>query len=223
VNRRNAMYQKINFYIDSQYQWGHGFPDSVSESSFHQEARQFFQAAGWKVSSGRLSGESDTATKGKQSLYLHPMEFSGVILTEEVPELKHILSSAKTFRLRSVGQFEIYQDMSDQDYAEYLESCRTEIIEDILANYRTKRKNQFIVNCNMAEKIGQEYRILRVNSPDHIGDKAYMYVGKLIEELIADGRLRTGATKKGLGIRTAVPSDFKNTPELFRKGSEATT
>jgi hypothetical protein len=113
--------------------------------------------------------------------------------------------------------------MSDQDYTEYLESCRAEIIEDILANYRTKRKNQFIVNCNMAEKIGREYRILRVDSTDHTGDKAFMYVSKLIDELIADGRLRTGATKKGLGIRTAVPSDLKNSPELFRKVSEATT
>ncbi len=217
------MYQKIYFYIDSQYQWGQGFPDDVSESSFHQEARQIFQAAGWKVTSGQLSGESDTATRGKQSLYLHPMEFSGVILTEEISALKQILSSAKTFRLRSIGQFEIYQDMSDQDYTEYLESCRAEIIEDILANYRTKRKNQFIVNCNMAEKIGREYRILRVDSTDHTGDKAFMYVSKLIDELIADGRLRTGATKKGLGIRTAVPSDLKNSPELFRKVSEATT
>ena len=111
------MYQKVYFYIDSTYEWGKGFPNRTARIAFHEEAKRIFRCAGWEIIPGNSSAESDTAVKGKQSLYLHPMEFTGVILAEEIAAVRNALRSARNFRLRNIGQFEMYQDMSDKDYA----------------------------------------------------------------------------------------------------------
>lgn len=202
------MYQKVFFYIDSLYEWGKGFPNRTARIAFHEEARRLFRRARWEIVPGANSAESDTAVKGKQSLYLHPMEFSGVILTEEIASVRNALRYARNFRIRNVGQFDIYRDMSDEDYCAYLDSRREEIIQDILLHYKTKRRDLFYT-CDMSESIGRGYRILRVGHDDRYGDRAFQYVNELIDELIADGRLKTGNTEYGRGIRTALQSELK--------------
>ncbi len=202
------MYQKVCFYIDSKYHWGRGYPDRASRIEFQEETRRLFRYAGWTIIPGNMSGVCDTAVKGKQSLYLHPMDFSGVILAEEVSGIRCFLQSARSFRLRNIGRFDIYQDISDEDYAAYLESRRDEIIADILEHYKTKRRNLYYTG-DMSESIADDYRIKRIGDEANHGDATAQYVLKLIDELIADGRLRTAETKSGTGIRTAVPADFK--------------
>ena len=202
------MYQKVYFYIDSQYRWGHGFPNRTANIQFHEEVRRLFRCADWEIRPGCNSAESDTAVKGKQSLYLHPMEFSGVILTEEIPSVQNAIRAARSFRLRNIGRFEIYQDMSDEDYMAYLDSRREEMIGDILARYKTGRRNLFYTG-DMSESIGSKYRILRLGHDARYRDRAFQYVADLINELIRDGRLRTGETNAGLGIRTALQYELK--------------
>ena len=97
------MYQKVYFYIDSLYEWGHGFPNSTARIAFHEEARRLFRCAGWEIIPGP-GCEGDYAVKGKQSLFLHPAEFSGVILAEEVSRVRNALRTAKSFHLRSIGR-----------------------------------------------------------------------------------------------------------------------
>ena len=202
------MYQKVYFYIDSLYEWGKGFPSRSARIAFHEEAKRLFRRAGWEIVPGSNSAESDTAVKDKQALYLHPMEFSGVILAEEIPAIRNMLAAARNFQLRNIGRFGTYQDLSDEDYIAYLDSRKTEIIDDILRHYKTRRRDLFYT-CDMSESIGREYRIPRVGHEDQYGDSAFHYVRQLIDELIADGRLRTGNTKYGQGIRTALQSELK--------------
>lgn len=214
------MYQKVYFYIDSTYEWGKGFPNRTARIAFHEEAKRIFRCAGWEIIPGSSAAESDTAVKGKQSLYLHPMEFTGVILAEEIAAVRNALRSARNFRLRNIGQFEMYQDMSDKEYAAYLESRREEIIKDILLHYKTRRRDLFYT-CDMSESIGREYRIYRVGHDDRYGDRAFQYVSELIDELINDGRLRTGNTKNGRGIRTALQSELKTARSHKEKRASA--
>ena len=73
----------------------------------------------------------------------------------------------------------------------------------------------------MSESIGREYRILRVGHDDRYGDRAFQYVSELIDELINDGRLRTGNTKNGRGIRTALQSELKTARSHKEKRASA--
>ena len=85
-------YRKVYFRIRSAYQYDSGWPDKGAERAFREESRRLFQSAGWELHPAREdSGSSDTVTKGQQDLYLHPMNFSGVIRIDEIPQLQALL------------------------------------------------------------------------------------------------------------------------------------
>ena len=79
-------YRKVYFRIRSRYQFDSGWPAETDAAKFHEESRSLFQSAGWDLQPGGDS-TSDTVTKGWQELYLHPMNFSGIIDMDEIPAI----------------------------------------------------------------------------------------------------------------------------------------
>lgn len=71
-------YRNVYFRIRSRYQYDSGWPDESDATEFREESRRLFQSADWDLHPGG-DGISDTVTKGQQDLYLHPMNFSGII------------------------------------------------------------------------------------------------------------------------------------------------
>lgn len=202
------MYQKTYFYINSAYRYGTGFPSDDAKTTFRQETADLFKRLGWRIKPGNDHGVCDSALKEKQELYLHPMEFSGIILAEEIPEIENALRDARSFHLRETRCFDRYEDMSDEAYAAHLDEHRKEMIQAILSAYTTKRRNLFVPG-DISEQIGKRFRVLRLASEDESGDMAYDRVKQLVEEMIADGRLIAAQTRHGKGVRTALPADHK--------------
>ena len=80
-------YRKVYFRIRSRYQFDSGWPAETDAAKFHEESRSLFQSVGWDLQPGGDS-TSDTVTKGWQELYLHPMNFSGIIEMDEIPAIQ---------------------------------------------------------------------------------------------------------------------------------------
>ena len=121
-------YREVYFRIRSSYQYDSGWPDQSTECAFREESRALFQSAGWELHPARAdSGSSDTVTKGQQDLYLHPMNFSGVIQTDEIPRLQALLEGAHTFQCQGVDCYERYWDFTDAAYLERLEIGRAHV------------------------------------------------------------------------------------------------
>lgn len=198
-------YIKTYFYIDSAYNYDTGFPNDATENAFKQETQEMFKRLGWEVKVSRKhSGVCDTVAKGKQSLYLHPTEFVGIICPDEIPAIEDVIRQATTIRLRETRCFNEYKDMSDNEYAAYLDGRRDDMISAILSTYSTKRRNLYITgDCTKA--IARKFAILRVSAQSQEEDMECDRVNQLVEELIADGRLVTAETRYGRGIRTATP------------------
>lgn len=202
-------YQSTYFRIRSRYQFDSGWPDEGAERAFREESRALFQSAGWELHPARAdSGSSDTVTKGQQELYLHPMNFSGVIQTDEIPRLQALLEGAHTFQCQGVDCYERYWDFTDAAYLERLEAQREEIIEAILERYQTKRKT------GPAERsIVKQFSVHRLCDKDGKNNLANRYVGELVEQLIQEGQLVTAETRNGRGIRTAVGTELRQREE----------
>ena len=185
-------YREVYFRIRSSYRYDSGWPDKGVEHAFRDETRTLFQSAGWELHPAREdSSSSDIVTKGQQDLYLHPMNFSGVIQTDEIPRLQELLEGAQTFQC---------QDRRD------------EIIEAILERYQTKRKNLYVTGP--AElSIAKQFSVHRLCDKDGKNNLANRYVGELVERLIREGRLVTAETRNGLGIRTAVGEELRQRGE----------
>ena len=202
-------YQSTYFRIRSQYQFDSGWPDEGAERAFREESRALFQSAGWELHPARAdSRSSDTVTKGQQELYLHPMNFSGVIQTDEIPRLQVLLEGAHTFQCQGVDCYERYWDLTDAAYLERLEAQREEIIEAILERYQTKRKNLYVTGP--AERsIVKQFSVHRLCDKDGKNNLANRYVGELVEQLIQEGQLVAAETKNGRGIRMATGAELR--------------
>lgn len=90
-------YRKTYFRIHSRYQFDSGWLDESDATEFREETRRLFQSAGWDLHPDGDS-TSDTVTKGQQDLYLHPMNFSGIIEVNEIPALQALMKEAETFQ-----------------------------------------------------------------------------------------------------------------------------
>ena len=104
-------YRKVYFRIRSRYQFDSGWPAETDAAKFHEESRSLFQSAGWDLQPGGDS-TSDTVTKGWQELYLHPMNFSGIIEMDEIPAIQELLKDAKSFCCYGFDCYERYGQLT---------------------------------------------------------------------------------------------------------------
>lgn len=199
-------YIKTHFRIRSYYQSGGNWtPDEAK--AFEKESKSLFSSSGWTVFEGRSSGVCSTARRGKEELYLHPMDFSGVIQEISIGEVERMLEVAKTFQCYHVDTYDIYHEMSDEEYLLHLREKQDEMQQDMLRLYETKRRNLFITsNEKIRETIKKKYRLHRLGEgyDDPIFDGVF---SNAFDMLVAKGKLIKANTKYGQGFRTATVKD----------------
>ena len=201
-------YRKVYFRIRSRYQFNSGWTCERDAAGFREESRHLFQNAGWQLHPGR-SSISDTVTKGLQELYLHPMNFSGVIQLDEISGIQEFLKKADSFRCYGVDYYERYWNLTDEEYRTQLEGRREEIIRAILERCRTKRKNLYITGP-VALNVAQKFSVHRLCDKEGKHNLANRFVGELMEQLVQDGLLVTTKTRNGPGVRTATDAEISS-------------
>lgn len=201
-------YRKTYLRIHSRYQFDSSWPDESDATEFREETRRLFQSAGWDLHPDGDS-TSDTVTKGQQDLYLHPMNFSGIIEVNEIPALQALMKEAETFQCYGVDCYERYWELTDEEYLGQLESKREEITQTILEQCRTKRKNLYVAGP-VALNVAQRFSVRRLCDKDGKHNLANQFVGKLMEQLVQKGRLVTAETRNGPGIRTATDAEIRS-------------
>jgi hypothetical protein len=197
-------YRNIYFRLDTGYKWGKGLEENQT-LNFYKDITSLFKESGWEVIEAKRHICPDVF-KGKNHLYLHPMEASGELQEELISEVENILNKGKTFKYFHTDVYEVLQDMDDKEYQTYLESKKADIETVIMESFKTKRKNLFITDkCSILDKIKEKYRIARVQK--HMGrssdDLEWIYVYKIFENMVDSGCLMTANTKYGTGYRTA--------------------
>lgn len=201
-------YRNVYFRIRSRYQFDSGWPDETDAAEFHEESRCLFQSAGWDLHPGG-DGTSDTVTKGRQELYLHPMNFSGIIEMGEIPAIQELLRDAKSFQYYGFDCYERYWELTDEEYLAQLDTKREEITQEILERCRRKRKNLYITG-SVALNVAQKFSVRRLCDKEGKHNLANRFVGELMEQLVQDGLLVTAETKNGPGIRTATDAEISS-------------
>ena len=197
-------YKNVHFNIISAYQYDRGFPDQSSSDAFHQETEDLFTAAGWQFQKAGSSSSCDRVILGKSELHLHPMDITGIIAVELIPDVEKLIHQASTFRLNVARECEGYIEMDDDTYRQYLESRREDIQAAILTRFQTRRRNLFIAG-DQSEAIARPFMLHRMEAQNAFtccDDLSIPYVRGLIEEMVTDGRLTAAPTRHGRGLRT---------------------
>lgn len=199
-------YRQVYFRIKSGYEAYGGWADDHAAEQFRDETRSLFQESGWTLHPGG-NGICDTVTKGKQELYLHPMNFSGIIQKESVPELETLMRGAHSFQCYATDRYEEYLDMNDDEYLELLESKREEIVSRLLEVCKTKRRNLFKTG-SVAGSVADYFSVHRLCDKQNRNGLGNRFVSEVMEQLVAEGRLVTAYTRQGEGVRTATEQEL---------------
>jgi hypothetical protein len=104
-------------------------------------------------------------------------------------------------------------DITDEEYINILEAKRSDIENDILEGYKTKRSNLYITGNTPLSRVIDKYRIKRlchhvgVYSNDNID---YKFIEGIFNELVKTNKIITADTRNGIGYRTARDKELKN-------------
>lgn len=200
-------YRMIYLRINS-YGYCSDWVSDAERDAFKSESRRLFKNMGWTLQEGR-NGTSDTVTRDRQDLYLHPTSFSGVLDENNIQSLKEQLLTAQAFQCYAVDYYEEYQELSDEEYRAALEAKRDEITAFILEQCRTKRTNLYITSP-VAVYCAEHFEIHRLCDRDRRNAVGNRFVSELIDQLLQEGRLVSAETAGGAGIRTATERELKS-------------
>lgn len=191
-------YVDIHFRIDADY---YQYPFNYTQeqnTEFYKEVYNIFNQLGWDAID--YTKGCDYIKSGKQQLYLHPQDFSGEVLKNNVKRIAELLESNTTFKLRWIDLYETVYDISDTEYEEYLITKDEEIKKSLFEKCQTARTNKFYYIFDVARSIAGNYRLNRVglNDGKNYGTgQTIEHVMKIIEQMIEENYIVSGMDNHG--------------------------
>lgn len=153
-NEYVTVYFRINAVA---YQYPFNNFNEHEKNAFYNDVKLALAPLGWTMENNSEEWNCDYIVKGKQKLYLHPQDFSGEVLKNNVREIAEAIQKHTTFSLRWVDLYETVYDISDGEYEEYLINKNDQIREILFEICKTNRTSQFYyifdVCCSAADKV----------------------------------------------------------------------
>ncbi|WP_342759449.1 hypothetical protein [Kineothrix sedimenti] len=206
-------YVNIYFRIEAS---GYGYPsfsfEEEDRKAFYSEVKAALQPLGWETEIDTEEWGCEYIKKGKQHLYLHPQNFSGEVLKNEVKQIAETLQKHNTFYLRWVDLYDTVYDISDSEYEEYLNGKDEEIRKALFENYGTTRTNKFYYVFDVCRSLSDKFRLRRVGLNDgrNAGTgQTIEHIGKIIDVMIQEGLLIGTGNKEGKLVRSLNKTEQK--------------
>ena len=162
------------------------------QNLFYNEVKSVLKRLGWKMKDNSEQWHCGYIVKGKQALYIHPQDFNGEILKNDVKYIAEALEKHNSFYLRWVDLYETVYDISDNKYKEYLKS-KNNVIQKMLFEFcKTTRTNKFYNVFDICRKVSNNIRLVRLGLNDgrNFGSgQTIEYVQNIIKKMAAIGYL----------------------------------
>lgn len=175
-------YIKTYFRISYGYEMGRGM-DEQKYGLFKSEVKNIFEPLGFEICKGNISGSSDTANRNKESLYLHPMNFSGLIIEQSIKEIEMAIKSSGLI-LTCIDTYEIVYDTGAEFLQSQLQEAKNIIREEIFDKYKTTRRTTYITKGHSTNQVTTKLFDRKLNN------KIYQeFISNLINEMVKQGLL----------------------------------
>lgn len=198
-------YAKVHFRIRAN---GYDYPEyhfsKEDGDAFDKEVAEVFTALGWSCEES-YNGRCSTWFNGKSHLYLHPQEFSGEVLKNEIKTVAEAVAKGITFKLTGVDVYKTVYDITDEEYEEILSCKDKEISEALLIKCKTTRTYNYYDAWNIATILAGRFRVARIGNSDGenggIGQTA-KHILTIIEKMAQNGQLITVDRNEQMLVRT---------------------
>ena len=171
-------YVNVHFRIEPFYQYPFNNYTEDQKREFYAEVREIFENIGWSMKDCTLYCRE--VCYEKQVLDIHPQDFTGEILKNNVSKIAEALNNAKTFTLQWVDTYQTVYDMTDEDYEKYLSSRDEEIKIELFEQCKTKRTNKYYPIFRIARLLSDKFRLTRIG----LNDGRNYGSGQTIEHII---------------------------------------
>lgn len=212
-------YVNVHFRIETK---GYDYPSfcftEEDKKAFDTELVKVFTTLGWECENETYNGSCSTWTNGKSHLYLHPQDFSGEVLKNEVKQIAEALEKNNTFYLEWVDLYKTVYEISDSDYEKYLDGKKGEIRKKLFENSATTRTTKYYYAFDVARQIAGMVRLNRlgINDGRNYGSgQTIDYILKVAEEMIAEGYLKYFEKNRQKYIRSLNKTEQKKQKKLF--------
>ena len=202
------------------------FENEEDRKAFDCETEKVFTSLGWKVERYPDNGVCMEVREGKQDLYLHPQDFSGVVKKSEVGRIAEALKMHDTFHLRLgeideengseeeseavVDLYETIYDISDEEYEEMLRERKEKARMFLIQKAATKQRKYYLRESSIINDVALKVRLRRagVCFVSCVSDMiTSAFTQKVEEELIAEGWILVTTINGERYIRSANKSE----------------
>lgn len=184
-------YAKVYFNMESE---GYDYPSfsftEEQKEKFTDDINRIFSSIGWACEEPerKLSGVCARWRKGKSHLYMHPQQFSGEVLKNDIQEVAKALQGGTVFSLRWVDIRETVYDISNEEYKDYLESRKKEICTALYEDFGTTRRDKAYDTMDVIKRLIKKYGLPRIGKEtDRI---AIDYIRNRVIDMAADGLVK---------------------------------
>lgn len=175
-------YAKVYFNVESK---GYSYPqfsfNDEDRAAFDAEVERIFSSIGWTCSDPHFRGTCATWTKGKSHLYLHPQQFSGEVLKNDIKTVAEAILTGMAVRLRWVDVRDTVYYISDQEYDEYLDGKAEDIQRDLFENFGTTRRTTFLYTYEVCRVLVGKYGLRRIGIREDA--QATAFIRKIMEKM----------------------------------------
>ena len=162
--------------------------------AFYGDVREILTPLGWSPDgyAGEYKEWNCTYIKsGRQTLYLHPQDFSGVVMKNNVGTIATALSGGKTFSLERVDLYETVYDVTDDEYLQMLAAIEPEIRAKIYSTAHTPNKYSFVNESRLIASVCDSCAPHRVGKEYRFCEQAFSHVTGIVNKMKAEGYIET--------------------------------
>ena len=203
-------YTSVHFRIETyDFDDPHGiFKTTKGKEDFDKEKIDVFKSLGWHIKSEAYCMD---VVNGNETLYLHPQDFSGIVLKRNVKKIAEALKKNNTFEIRWVDIYDTVYDITDEEYEKYLETRRDYTRKILFLGGKTKRTNKYYFKSSLVDPIARQIRLPRIGcrSVYDPNKGAIDFVNKCIYEMVKEGYLVEAKDDRYEYIRSRNKTEMK--------------
>lgn len=204
-------YVNVHFRIEAKnYQYPYNNFSEEVRKLFYTEVYNTLEPLGWVIEREGHNGSCMQIRKGKAHLYLHPQDFSGEVLKNDIKQITEALEKHNEFYLRWVDLYDTVYDITDSEYEEYLNTKNEEIHRMLFEKCKTTRISKYYHMFDVCRSLAGSIRLKRIGLNDgrnYGSGQTIEHIKKIAEQMIAEGYLVSA--KNGELIRSINKTEQK--------------
>ena len=177
------------------------FENNLDCTTFHDEIGKVIESFGIVESCGYK--------QNNEYLHAHPQNISGIVKKDKIKAIAEAIDSSTSMSIRWVDVYNEYADISDENYKAILDNKRTEMIDYIIEQCYTTRRDRYYRVFSIATSTQEQFKTDRINAIEDVNKHGmtYNYVVDIINALVSNGYLVR--TSDGEGIRSLNKTEQK--------------